>query len=85
MEKQDYNAVITATITPAEATEKISDVAAWWAKDIDGSAANRGDVFTVHFGDTFVTFEVTELEPGKKVEWLVTDSHLPWLKDKTQL
>ena len=57
----------------------------WWAKNIDGNTVNLNDVFTVNFnGGTFVTFKVTESIPGEKIVWLVTDCHLPWLKDKTE-
>ena len=30
---------------------------------------------------SFVDFVVSELEPGKKVVWKVTDCYLPWFKD----
>jgi len=38
----------------------------------------------VRFGETFVTFKVTESVPNEKIVWQVTDCYLPWLKDKTE-
>jgi hypothetical protein len=56
----------------------------WWAKNFEGSAARAGDIFTVRFGSTFVTFLVAEMVPGRKVVWQVTDCFLHWPQDKTE-
>ena len=45
---------------------------------------STNDIFTTHFGETFVTFKVVEVVPQKKIVWLVTDCYLHWLKDKTE-
>ena len=84
MKKQDYNATILAATTPAEAFKAVTRVSAWWTENFDGSAENTGDVFTVHFGETFVTFKVVESVAPQKAVWLVTDCYLHWLKDKTE-
>src|SRR6185369_10338431 len=81
MKKQDYNATLVVKNTPAEAFKQINRVSAWWTENVEGPSENLGDVFTVHFGETFVTFNIVEWVPNKKVVWLVTDCHLPWLKD----
>jgi len=84
MEQQNYQGSIAADITPEEAFEGIAQVNGWWAKNFEGSAEKLNDVFTVRFGDTFVTFKVTESIPGEKLAWHVTDCYLPWLNDKTE-
>ena len=84
MNQQNYQCSIAADFTPNEAFEAINQVNAWWAKNFEGSAEKLNDVFTVHFGETFVTFKVTESIPGKKIVWDVTNCYLPWLKDKTE-
>jgi hypothetical protein len=84
MNQQNYQSSIAADFTPREAFEAINKVNEWWAKNFEGSAEKLNDVFTVHFGETFVTFKVTESIPGKKIAWKVTDCWLPWLKDKTE-
>jgi hypothetical protein len=84
MNQQNYQCSIAADFTPSEAFESISRVNEWWVRDIDGSTEKLNDVFTVHFGETFVNFKVTESIPGKKIVWDVTDCYLPWLKDKTE-
>jgi len=84
MEKQDYNATIVAKTTPKEAFEKISHVSDWWTTDLTGSSRNLNDIFTIRFGETFVTFKIVEAIPGKKAVWHVTDCYLHWLKDKKE-
>jgi activator of Hsp90 ATPase-like protein len=84
MKQQNYQSSIAADFTPSEAFEAINQVNQWWAKNVEGSAEKLNDVFTVHFGETFVIFKVAESIPGKKIAWLVTDCHLPWLTDKKE-
>ena len=82
MKQHDYHISITAPVGAEEALDHISDASAWWAKNFEGSARGLHDVFTVRFGQTFVTFGITEFVPGKKVVWDVTDSFLHWQNDK---
>ncbi|MEI8280637.1 MAG: SRPBCC domain-containing protein [Bacteroidota bacterium] len=84
MKQQDYNSGFVANCTAHEAIDKISQVDKWWGADVEGSSKNLNDVFTIHFGDTFVTFKIMELLPQKKVVWYVTDSFIPSLADKTE-
>lgn len=82
--EQSYHSSIAVNESAMEAYDKISRVNEWWATNFEGSAKNLGDVFTVRFGETYVTFKITEAILGKKVTWLVTDSYLPWQNDKTE-
>ena len=82
--QQDFSHSLTVKATPAQAMEKISQVDKWWAKNFKGSAAKLNDEFSVHFGDTFVNFRISELIPEKKITWLVTDCNLSWIKDKKE-
>ena len=84
MTTTDFSATLVVDKTPKEAFDAIADVSAWWAKNFTGNSKNKGDVFSVKFGDTFVNFKITEAVPGKKVIWLVTDCNLHWIKDKKE-
>ena len=84
MKQQDFRCTISAHVTAEEALESINDVSAWWAKHVEGYSQSLHDLFTVRFGETFVTFEITELIPNKKVVWFVTDCYLHWINDKTE-
>ena len=82
MEKKDYHKSITTNVSPAEAFEKISRVGDWWTNSFKGSAKKLNDTFSVKMGDTTVDFKITEVIPGRKIVWLVTDCYLSWIKDK---
>jgi len=82
--EQSYHSSIVVNASANEAYDKISRVNEWWAPNFEGSTKNLGDVFSLRWGDTFVTFKIAEAIPGKKVTWLVIDSYLPWQNDKTE-
>ena len=82
--EQSYHSSIAVNASMMDAYDKISRVNEWWAANFKGSAKRLGDEFTVTFGETYVTFKISEAIPGKKVTWLVTDSYLPWQNDKTE-
>ena len=84
MKQQDYHSSITANISPEEAFANISQVSAWWTTSFEGSAQKQNDVFTVRFGETFVTFKVIEMVAHKKIVWQVIDCYLHWLTDKKE-
>jgi hypothetical protein len=83
MSTQDYTMTIHASTSAKKAVEAIDHVDAWWTASFRGAAQRVGDTFTVHFGDTFVAFEVVE-HTDERIVWRVTDSLLPWLRDKTE-
>jgi len=85
MAQNDFSCNISMEMNANDAIKKISNVPGWWGVNFTGSAANQGDTFTVTMGgDSFFNFTVTELIPGKKVVWLVTDCHMPWYTDKKE-
>jgi hypothetical protein len=85
MEKNDFNCNISAKISAGEAIKKIGNVPDWWGITFTGSAEKQNDQFIVKMsGDSFFNFTVTELIPGKRVVWLVTDCNMPWYADKKE-
>ena len=56
MKEQDYHTSITVTATAQEAFKSINKVSDWWTTVFEGNSEKPGDVFTVHFGETFITF-----------------------------
>ncbi|HEY4208546.1 MAG TPA: SRPBCC domain-containing protein [Puia sp.] len=84
MQQKNYQRTIMVNAAPAEAYQGIKDVKAWWAKKVEGRSAQRWDVFTVRFGETFVTFEIVEDDPEKKIVWDVRDCNLHWQNDKKE-
>lgn len=82
--RDDYHCEIAAPVTASAAFAAIARVSDWWAKNFEGRAEQLNDAFTVRWGETFVTFRITEIVPNAKVVWTVTDCHLGFLKDTTE-
>ncbi|KAI9449246.1 hypothetical protein F5148DRAFT_1153204 [Russula earlei] len=80
----DYHCSFAVPVSASEAYTNICRVADWWTNNFEGNSQQPGDVFTVRFGETFVTFQLTEAITGEKIVWLVTDCNLNWLADKKE-
>jgi hypothetical protein len=85
MEKKDFTSSISAKISADEAIKRISNVPGWWGVTFSGSSEKQDDQFIIKMGgESFFNFTVTELIPGKRVVWLVTDCNMPWYSDKKE-
>jgi len=84
METTDFTISLLVEQTPEQALNAINNVPDWWTKDFEGRTEKVNDIFTVRFGEVFITSKVVELIPGKKAVWLVTDCNKPWLKNKKE-
>ncbi|HWX55149.1 MAG TPA: SRPBCC domain-containing protein [Verrucomicrobiae bacterium] len=85
MNSQNFTATFTVDQTPQEAFAAINNVRGWWSGDIAGSTDKLGAEFTYRYKDIhYSKHKITELIPGKKVTWLVLDSHLSFVEDKTE-
>lgn len=82
MISRSYTRTLSLDRTPQQVFDAVCNVTAWWTINVEGSTRAVGDEFTVQFGDVHLTKQlITEAVPGKRIVWLVTESHLPWLKD----
>ena len=85
MNDQSLTTSFTVDQTPEEAFDAINNVRGWWSGEIDGRTDKLGEVFTYRYKDVHrTTQKITELVPGKKVVWHVTDAELNFVKDKTE-
>jgi Activator of Hsp90 ATPase homolog 1-like protein len=82
---QNLSASFTVDQSPAEAYAAINNVRGWWSEQIDGRTDKLGGEFTYRYKDIHYSRQmVTELIPGTKVVWLVLDSSLGFIEDKTE-
>ncbi|MFZ3329080.1 MAG: SRPBCC domain-containing protein [Candidatus Acidiferrales bacterium] len=82
---QNLSASFTVDQSPAEAYAAINNVRAWWSGQIDGPTDKLNGEFTYRYKNFhYSRHRVTELIPGKKVVWLVLDSSLSFIEDKTE-
>ena len=85
MENQDYTVSLIVDANAEETFDGINRVSKWWNKNLEGSSENQDDEFTVRFGDVHYSRQkLVEVVPGKKIAWLVTDSHLNFIEDKQE-
>ena len=85
MKRQDYSATIVVNATAHEAFKSINSVTKWWTENLEGSSQKLNDEFVVRFGDVhFSRQKLVEVIPDGKVVWLVTDSKLNFVKDKSE-
>jgi hypothetical protein len=84
---KSFSTSFTVDQTPDEVFAAINNVRGWWSGDpgVEGPTAALGDEFTYRYeGFHMSRQKVTELIPGRKVVWLVTDSQLTFVEDKSE-
>jgi hypothetical protein len=85
MKDQNLTRSFTVDQTPEEAFAAINKVREWWSGEIEGSTDKLGAEFTYRYKDVHYSKQkIAELVPGKKVVWLVEDSYLSFIEDKTE-
>ena len=83
--KQDFTITIQVDQTPMDAFNAINDVRAWWPGEIEGSSTKLNDEFTYRYKKFHYSKQkLIEVIPGKKVAWLVTDSSLNFVENKSE-
>lgn len=82
---KDYTIQLTVDASAHNVFKSINNVAAWWTDDLKGSSEKLNDAFTVQFADMHVsTQKLIEVIPDTKIVWLITDSNLSFIKDKSE-
>ena len=82
MVNKNFDITIKVNVSTEEAMKRICHVKKWWATNIEGDTTNLNDVFTVRFGKTFSTIQITELIPDEKILWSILSSSLPLFKNE---
>jgi activator of Hsp90 ATPase-like protein len=85
MKSQNYTTAFTVEQTPEDAFDAINNVRGWWSGNIEGSTNKLGDEWTYRYKDIHYSKQkITELVPGEKIVWLVLDSYLNFIENKTE-
>jgi hypothetical protein len=87
MKTSDFTTTILVDQTPEEVFNAINNVRGWWTGDpgIEGSTDKLNDEFTYDYQPYHHSKQkITELIPGKKIVWLVTDSSINFVSDKNE-
>ena len=85
MHSSDYTITLLADPSQEVVFDAINDIRSWWSEDFEGDATKENDAFAVRFGEIHYSRQsVTTLIPGKKIVWLVTESHLNFINKKNE-
>jgi hypothetical protein len=82
MAPHDFTTAFEVSRTVEEVYAAVLNVRAWWTGTIEGGTDRLGQEFTYRFQDLhFSRQKITELTPGKRVVWRVTEAHLSFAKE----
>jgi hypothetical protein len=85
MNNPSYTATIEVANSAQDVFNAIKEVSNWWSKDFEGNSKNLNDTFIInHPNQHYSKQKLVEVIPNKKVVWLVTESHLNWIKTNKQ-
>jgi len=85
MSEQNYTVSFTVDQSPDEVFAAVNNVRGWWSENIEGDTDKLGAEFKIHFKDLHhTTQKITELVPGKKVVWHITESRINFVEDKEE-
>lgn len=85
MNGNSFTTTITVDQTPEETFAAINDARRWWLGAIEGPTNVLDGEFTYRYQDIhFSKQKVTELVPGRKVVWTVTESALQFAEHKDE-
>lgn len=90
MEKGNFTFSFESSKTPDVIFELLLDVQKWWVglydEKIEGASHQIGDEFSFNAGGGlhYSKQRLVEISPNKKIEWLVVDSKLSFLKDESE-
>jgi hypothetical protein len=85
MSTNSFTTSFTVDQTPQEVFDAINNVRGWWSGEIDGRTDELGAAFKYRYKDFHrSTQKITELVPGKRVVWHISDSYLGFIKDQSE-
>ena len=78
---KSYEVTIEVAKPAQDVFSRIADVPKWWSKDFEGQSTRVNEEFVIcHPNRHYSKQRLTEVIPGKKVVWLVTESNLNWIE-----
>jgi hypothetical protein len=83
VENRNFTTTIEMSKPAKDVFNCIKEVSNWWSRDFEGKSSNLNDEFIIHHPHQHYSKQkLVEVDPDRKIVWLVVDSTLYWLKDK---
>ena len=85
METSNFTTTILVDNSKEEVFNAINDVRNWWQGEVEGRTDQLNAEFSYSVpGIHFSKQKIVEIIPNEKIEWLITDSKLSFVKDQTE-
>ena len=85
MSNQDFTTSIVVDQSPELVFAAVNHVRGWWSEQIEGDTDKLGAEFKFRHKDLHhSTQKITEMVPGRKVVWHVTESRLNFVEKKSE-
>jgi hypothetical protein len=82
---QDFTTSYTVDQTPDEVFVAVTHVRGWWIENNDGGTPHHGDQLVLPNHPIHRSRQrLTDVVPGQRVEWLVTEADLTFVDDRTE-
>lgn len=85
MENNNFKTTIVVDQSPEKVFTSINNVKGWWSENVVGGTDKLNDEFIYRYQDVHICkMKIVELNPGKKVVWLVLENEFNFTNDKSE-